>query len=92
MSVESVTQAVSGLALAFSDQDDATYAMVYFKPIFLKLSINKNPFSKIQLQIFINSILHWKILTRMAKDHGRQPEQCVLKKSGLPSNNKERKR
>lgn len=28
MSVESVTQAVSGLALAFSDQDDATYAMV----------------------------------------------------------------
>lgn len=27
MSVESVTQAVSGLALAFSDQEDDTYAM-----------------------------------------------------------------
>ena len=28
MSVESVTQAVSDLALAFSDQDDEVYAMV----------------------------------------------------------------
>ena len=28
MSVESVTQAVSNLALAFSDQDDDVYAMV----------------------------------------------------------------
>ena len=31
MSVESVTQSVSDLALAFSDQDDEVYAMVgYF--------------------------------------------------------------
>ena len=29
MSVESVTQAVSDLALAFSDQDDEVYAMVF---------------------------------------------------------------
>ena len=29
MSVESVTQAVSNLALAFSDQDDDVYAMVW---------------------------------------------------------------
>ncbi len=29
MSVESITQAVSSLALAFSDQDDDTYAMVF---------------------------------------------------------------
>ncbi len=34
MSVESVTQAVSGLALAFSDQDDATYAMVWLEKLF----------------------------------------------------------
>ena len=31
MSVESVTQAVSDLALAFSDQDDEVYAMVNLK-------------------------------------------------------------
>ena len=33
MSVESVTQSVSDLALAFSDQDDEVYAMVNRKII-----------------------------------------------------------
>ena len=30
MTIESVTQSVSNLALAFSDQDDEVYAMVCF--------------------------------------------------------------
>lgn len=37
MSVESVTQAVSNLALAFSDQDDDVYAMVKYIHIQLLL-------------------------------------------------------
>ena len=41
MSVESVTQAVSDLALAFSDQDDEVYAMVNRRNILL---LNKNCF------------------------------------------------
>ena len=38
MSVESVTQAVSNLALAFSDQDDDVYAMVWFLLINFKFN------------------------------------------------------
>jgi len=34
MSVESVTQSVSDLALAFSDQDDEVYAMVNRERLF----------------------------------------------------------